>query len=60
MESHHCWLPAILNIKVGNRDITREVMGWIELAHDRTQWSAFVKTAKDIRISALSQNFINI
>jgi hypothetical protein len=42
---------GVENIKIDLRGIGRDGMGWIELAQDRDQWRAFVKTAINLRVS---------
>jgi hypothetical protein len=39
------------NIKIDLREIVWDSMDWIELAQDRDQWWALVKTMMNIRVS---------
>jgi hypothetical protein len=38
------------NIKLEFREIGVDVLNWIQLAQDRFQWWAFVKTVMNIRV----------
>jgi hypothetical protein len=39
------------NIKMDLREIARDGVDWIDMAQDRDQWRAFVKTVLNLRFS---------
>jgi hypothetical protein len=39
-----------VNIKLDFREIGVDVVNWIQLAQDRVQWWAFVKTVMNLRV----------
>jgi hypothetical protein len=38
------------NIKIDHREIGRDGMDWIDVAQNRDQWSALVKTVMKLRV----------
>jgi hypothetical protein len=38
------------NIKIDLREIGRDGMDWIDLAQDRDQWGALMKTVMNLRV----------
>jgi hypothetical protein len=47
------------NNKIVLREIGWGVMEWINLAQNRDQWRAFVKTVMNLRVPQISVNFLS-
>jgi hypothetical protein len=47
------------NIKIDLRDIGWDGMDWIDVAHDRDQWRAFLNTVMNLRVPYSTGKFLS-